>query len=80
MQKRALAHAHEKGRAPTRVFLHDLLVDQMAHSVSHGDDQQVRCRMLHPGSRCGYVFGLVLSVIVFVLPSFFLKEGSTFRK
>ena len=46
----------------------------------HGDDQQVRCRMLHPGSRCGYVFGLVLSVIVFVLPSFFLKEGSTFRK
>ena len=30
--------------------------------------------------RCGYVFGLVLSVIVFVLPSFFLKEGSTFRK
>ena len=31
--------------------------------------------MLHPGSRCGYVFGLVLSVIVFVLPSFFLKEG-----
>jgi hypothetical protein len=36
--------------------------------------------MLHPGSRCGYVFGLVLSVIVFVLPSFFLKEGSTFRK
>lgn len=79
MQKCALAHAHEKGRAPTRV-LHDLLVDQMAHSVSHGDDQQVRCRMLHPGSRCGYVFGLVLSVIVFVLPSFFLKEGSTFRK
>ena len=79
MQKRALAHAHEKGRAPTRVF-HDLFVDQMAHSVSHGDDQQVRCRMLHPGSRCGYVFGLVLSVIVFVLPSFFLKEGSTFRK
>ena len=55
-------------------------MDQMAHSVSHGDDQQVRCRMLHPGSRCGYVFGLVLSVIVFVLPSFFLKEGSTFRK
>lgn len=38
------------------------------------------CRMLHPGSRCGYVFGLMLSVIVFVLPSFFLKEGSTFRK
>ena len=36
--------------------------------------------MLHPGSRCGYVFGLMLSVIVFVLPSFFLKEGSTFRK
>ena len=50
MQKRALAHAHEKGRAPTRVF-HDLLVDQMAHSVSHGDDQQARCRMLHPGSQ-----------------------------
>lgn len=61
-----------------RAFLHDLLVDQMVHSVSHGDDQQVRCR--HPGSRCGYVFGLVLSVIVFVLPSFFLKEGSIFRK
>lgn len=40
----------------------------------------VRCRMLHPGSRCGYVFGLVPSVIVFVLPSFFLKEGSIFRK
>lgn len=49
-------------------------------SVSHSDDQQVRCRMLHPGSRCGYVFGLVPSVIVFVLPSFFLKEGSIFRK
>lgn len=32
------------------------------------------------GSRCGYVFGLVPSVIVFVLPSFFLKEGSIFRK
>lgn len=36
--------------------------------------------MLHPGSRCGYVFGLVLSVLVFVFPSFFLKEGSIFRK
>lgn len=33
-----------------------------------------------PAPRCGYVFGLVPSVIVFVLPSFFLKEGSTFRK
>lgn len=63
-----------------RALLHDLFVDQMAHSVSHSDDQQVRCRMLHPGSRCGYVFGLVLSGIVFVLPSFFLKEGSIFRK
>ena len=73
------ARPSKKGRAPTRIFAR-LLVDQMAHSVSHGDDQQVRCRMLHPGSRCGYVFGLVLSVIVFVLPSFFLKEGSTFRK
>lgn len=79
MQKRALAHAHEKD-VRQRAFLHDLLVGQMAHSVSHGDDQQVRCRMLHPGSRCGYVFGLVPSVIVFVLPSFFLKEGSIFRK
>ncbi len=36
--------------------------------------------MLHPGSRCGYVFGLVLSMLAFVLPSFFLKEGSIFRK
>ena len=79
MQKRALAHAPEKD-VRHRAVLHDLLVDQMAHSVSHGDDQQVRCRMLHPGSRCGYVFGLVPSVIVFVLPSFFLKEGSIFRK
>ena len=33
-----------------------------------------------PAPGCGYVFGLVPSVIVFVLPSFFLKEGSTFRK
>ena len=41
MQKRALAHAHEKD-VRQRAFLHDLLVDQMAHSVSHGDDQQVR--------------------------------------
>ena len=80
MQKCALAHAHKKRTCANARFLHDLLVDQMAHSVSHGDDQQVRCRMLHPGSRCGYVFGLVLSVIVFVLPSFFLKEGSIFRK
>lgn len=36
--------------------------------------------MLHPGSRRGYVFGLMLSMLAFVLPSFFLKEGSTFRK
>lgn len=63
-----------------RAFLHDLLVGQMVHSVSHDDGQQARFRMLHPGSRCGYVFGLVLSVLVFVLPSFFLKEGSIFRK
>ena len=63
-----------------RAFLHDLLWTRWVHGVSRGDDQQVRCRMLHPGSRCGYVFGLMLSVIVFVLPSFFLKEGSTFRK
>ena len=63
-----------------RAVLHELNVGQMVHSGYHGDDQQVRCRILHPGSRCGYVFGLVLSVIVFVLPSFFLKEGSIFRK
>nr|WP_300760587.1 hypothetical protein [uncultured Bifidobacterium sp.] len=33
MQKRALAHAHEKD-VRQRAILHDLLVDQMAHSVS----------------------------------------------
>ena len=79
MQKRALAHVHEKDVRP-RAFFMIYLWTRWVHSVSRGDDQQVRCRMLHPGSRCGYVFGLVLSVIVFVLPSFFLKEGSTFRK
>ena len=63
-----------------RVFCTIYLWTRWRTSVSHSDDQQVRCRMLHPGSRCGYVFGLMLSVIVFVLPSFFLKEGSTFRK
>lgn len=79
MQKRALAHVHEKD-VRQRAFFMIHLWARWVHSVSHGDDQQVRCRMLHPGSRCGYVFGLVLSVIVFVLPSFFLKEGSIFRK
>lgn len=79
MQKRALAHVHEKD-VRQRAFLHDSLVGQMGAQLSHDDGQQARCRMLHPGSRCGYVFGLVPSVIVFVLPSFFLKEGSIFRK
>ena len=44
-----------------RAFLHDLLVDQMVHSVSHDDGQQARCRMLHPGSQVRLLFGLVLS-------------------
>ena len=35
--------------------------------------------MLHSGFRCGYVFGLALSVIVFML-SFFLKEERAFGK
>ncbi|MGE4638502.1 hypothetical protein ACEWFZ_00005, partial [Bifidobacterium longum subsp. longum] len=44
-----------------RAFLHDLLVGQMVHSVSHDDGQQARCRMLHPGSQVRLLFGLVLS-------------------
>ena len=39
--------------------------------------KQPKVRKPHP---ILHGIGLVLSVIVFVLPSFFLKEGSTFRK
>lgn len=78
MQKRALAHVHEKD-VRQRAFLHDSLVGQMGAQLSHDDGQQARCRMLHLRLPGGYVFGLVLSVSVLVL-SFFLKEECGFRK
>ncbi|RHH03451.1 hypothetical protein DW231_06160 [Bifidobacterium pseudocatenulatum] len=78
MQKRALAHVHEKD-VRQRAFFMIHLWARWVHSVSRGDGQQTRCRMLHLRLPGGYVFGLVLSVSVLVL-SFFLKEECGFRK
>lgn len=79
MQKRALAHAHEKDVRQRAFFMIDLWARWCtAYPTTMTSRHDAECFI--PAPRCGYVFGLVPSVIVFVLPSFFLKEGSTFRK